>query len=215
MTLSGVIRGWVPRILLCLATASVISATAYLCAWFEYRGWPYFQDAQDITRYQIEELRAEVERYREASGRLPTSLAELDAVKEHKLRQDDEGRPLDAWERPYHYEVNDGSYDLYSLGRDGRVGGFGLDADLHAGKRHSATELPTLWQFTTELPTKGIQLSCLLAGLLAFPLCLLGVTRGATGRVPPARVVVVHGLTALFAVLTAVAISVLNLPTGH
>jgi hypothetical protein len=164
---------------------------------------------------QLEDLRAEVERYRVANGRLPTSLAELEAVKEHKVPLDDEGRPLDSWQRPFHYEVNDGSYDLYSLGRDGRAGGFGLDADLHAGKRDLATELPTLWQFTTQLDTEGIQLSCFLAGLLAFPLCLLGVTRGARGRVSPARIVVVHGLTALFAVLTAVVISVLHLPSGH
>jgi hypothetical protein len=208
-------RGWAPRILLCLATAAVISATAYLCAWFEYGGYPYFQIGQEMTRYELEEIRKEVERYRETSGRLPTNLAELDVVKDRKVRLDDRGRPVDYWDRPFHYEVDDGSYALYSLGRDGRVGGFGLDADLHAGKRDRATELPTLWQFTTQLNTEGIQLSCLLAGILAFPLCLLGVRRGEADRLSPVRVVFVHGLTAFFAVLTAVVISVVHLPSGH
>jgi general secretion pathway protein G len=42
--------------------------------------------------------------------------------------------PLDPWGRPYLYVqpgvANPGSYDLYSLGRDGRAGGEGEDADI-------------------------------------------------------------------------------------
>lgn len=42
--------------------------------------------------------------------------------------------PLDPWARPYLYLApghdNPGSYDLYSLGRDGKVGGDDEDADI-------------------------------------------------------------------------------------
>lgn len=42
--------------------------------------------------------------------------------------------PLDPWGRPYVYvspgHANLNSYDLYSLGRDGKVGGDGEDADI-------------------------------------------------------------------------------------
>ena len=42
--------------------------------------------------------------------------------------------PLDPWGRPYVYVapgvVNPSSYDLYTLGKDGRPGGSGEDADL-------------------------------------------------------------------------------------
>ena len=42
--------------------------------------------------------------------------------------------PLDPWGRPYHYtapgRVNASSYDLFSLGRDGRASGEGEDADV-------------------------------------------------------------------------------------
>lgn len=42
--------------------------------------------------------------------------------------------PLDPWGRPYLYvapgKENPTSYDLYSLGRDGKVGGDGEDADI-------------------------------------------------------------------------------------
>lgn len=42
--------------------------------------------------------------------------------------------PLDPWSRPYVYVApgreNPTRFDLYSLGRDGRVGGVGEDADI-------------------------------------------------------------------------------------
>lgn len=42
--------------------------------------------------------------------------------------------PLDPWGRPYLYvapgKENPTSYDLYSLGRDGKIGGDGEDADI-------------------------------------------------------------------------------------
>ena len=42
--------------------------------------------------------------------------------------------PADPWDRPYLYVIpgqhNPDSYDLYSLGRDGKEGGTGTDADI-------------------------------------------------------------------------------------
>jgi len=42
--------------------------------------------------------------------------------------------PLDPWGRPYQYlapgRENPSSYDVYSLGRDGKIGGEGEDADI-------------------------------------------------------------------------------------
>jgi general secretion pathway protein G len=42
--------------------------------------------------------------------------------------------PVDPWGRPYEYvspgTINPDSYDLFSLGRDGREGGEGEDADI-------------------------------------------------------------------------------------
>lgn len=38
--------------------------------------------------------------------------------------------PKDAWKQPLIYELNDGNYVLKSLGKDGREGGTGENADL-------------------------------------------------------------------------------------
>jgi general secretion pathway protein G len=46
--------------------------------------------------------------------------------------------PADPWGRAYHYlspgTANPDAYDLYSLGRDGRLGGTGEDADVTSWK---------------------------------------------------------------------------------
>jgi Type II secretion system (T2SS), protein G len=196
---------------LSMTTAAIISATAYLCAWLDYRGHPNFQPGQDMTLHDLKILSKDIEHYRERIGKLPASLADLEAEK-----MADEYVPLeDGWGRPFHYQVAGDRYELYSLGRDDKPGGVGPDADLYAGRQHSADELPTLWQFTTQLDTEGIQLTCLVAGILAFPLCLLGFKRGATNRATLVMVLVAHALTALFAVLAAGVISALHIPSGH
>jgi general secretion pathway protein G len=38
--------------------------------------------------------------------------------------------PQDPWGKPYVYESNGGTYAISSLGRDGRQGGEGVDADI-------------------------------------------------------------------------------------
>jgi len=45
-----------------------------------------------------------------------------------------ERAPLDPWQRPYVYRYpgSSGGFDLMSLGKDGKPGGEGLDADLDA-----------------------------------------------------------------------------------
>jgi hypothetical protein len=131
------------------------------------------------------------------------------------LDRDEDGQAVDGWGKPIHYEVEDGSYRLYSLGRDDLPGGTGEDADLYARHVDAANESFTLWEFTTCSGTKGIQLCCLLAGVLSFPFCLLGVRRGVANRVSPAKVLVAHGVTAVFAFLAAIVISVIHLPSGH
>jgi hypothetical protein len=117
------------RLMLCLATAVFISATAYVCAWLNYRDYHYLLQA---------------------------------------------GKEVDP-----------------------------------------ETKQLTLWQFTSLADTKGIKLTCILAGILAFPLCLLRVDRAATNRLSLVMVLAVHCVTIAFAVLTAVVISFLHLPSGH
>jgi general secretion pathway protein G len=97
------------------------------------------------ARAQVEIFALALDAYRLDNDRYPGTELGLSA-----LRTQPEGEaglhwrgpylrkelPLDPWDRPYVYrspgEVNQSSYDLLSLGRDGEVGGEGEDADIES-----------------------------------------------------------------------------------
>jgi general secretion pathway protein G len=96
------------------------------------------------ARAQIELLGLALDAYRLDNDAYPTTAQGLEALRVLPTSEPLPRRwrgpylrktvPLDPWGRPYVYrapgEVNPGSYDLLSLGRDGRPGGEGEDADL-------------------------------------------------------------------------------------
>ena len=101
--------------------------------------------AKDTTaRAQIELLSAAIEAYRMDNDVFPTTEQGLAALRTAPtgdprprdwrgpyLRRE---VPVDPWGRPYVYRspgtANPESYDLLTLGRDGREGGQGEDADV-------------------------------------------------------------------------------------
>lgn len=107
-----------------------------------------FQNVGDAkinaARSQIEIFALALDSYRMHNGVYPTTEQGLEALRTMPtvgepprnwrgpyLRK---AVPVDPWGRPYHYispgRENPESYDLYSLGRDGKVGGEGEDADI-------------------------------------------------------------------------------------
>ena len=96
------------------------------------------------ARAQIEMLSGAVEAYRMDNDLFPTTeqgLAALRVAPSTDPRPRDwrgpylrREVPVDPWGRPYLYRspgvINPDEYDLVSLGRDGREGGTGEDADI-------------------------------------------------------------------------------------
>jgi general secretion pathway protein G len=91
------------------------------------------------ARAQIVGLEKALEQYRLDVGGFPTTeqgLAALITRPADAARWDgaylSKGLPLDPWGHPYQYKQpgEHGEFDLISLGRDGRAGGEGLDADI-------------------------------------------------------------------------------------
>lgn len=102
-------------------------------------------DAKSTTaKTQIELFSVALDGYRLDNGAYPTTDQGLAALRERPTRAPVPANwrgpylrkavPLDPWGRPYLYrapgERNRGAFDLESLGRDGRVGGEGEDADV-------------------------------------------------------------------------------------
>jgi general secretion pathway protein G len=92
------------------------------------------------ARAQLDALDKAISAYRLDTGHLPSPEAGLSALVDRPANDPgwagpylQKAVPLDPWRHPYFYRVpGDGAheYELGSLGRDGRPGGTGLDADL-------------------------------------------------------------------------------------
>jgi general secretion pathway protein G len=96
------------------------------------------------ARSQIEMFALGLESYRIDNNVYPSTAQGLAALREMPTQGEPVTNwrgpylrrtvPLDPWGRPYAYvspgEQNPGQYDLYTLGRDGNVGGTGEDADI-------------------------------------------------------------------------------------
>ena len=102
-------------------------------------------EAKSTTaKTQIELLSVALDGYRLDNGSYPTTDQGLAALRERPTRAPVPANwrgpylrkpvPLDPWGRPYVYrapgERNPSAFDLESLGRDGKPGGEGEDADL-------------------------------------------------------------------------------------
>jgi general secretion pathway protein G len=102
-------------------------------------------EAKSTTaKTQIELLGTALDNYRLDNGAYPTTEQGLAALREKPIRAPvplnwrgpylRKAVPLDPWGRPYLYrspgERNAAGYDLQSLGRDGKAGGSGEDADI-------------------------------------------------------------------------------------
>ncbi|MGV6821014.1 MAG: type II secretion system major pseudopilin GspG [Parvularcula sp.] len=99
---------------------------------------------RQAAKTQVDALDAALRQYQLDMGSFPTTDEGLTALVEaptnhRRLDRYREGGylakptlPEDPWGNPYHYQFPGefGVFDVYSLGRDGKPGGNGLDADV-------------------------------------------------------------------------------------
>ncbi len=116
-------------ILVLLAGAATIAYTKHI------------EEAKTVkAKTDISTLDTAIDAYHIQNGAFPTTL---DALREKPAGEElpnwngpylKKPVPLDPWNQPYSYvmpgEKNPDSYDLYTLGKDGKEGGSGSDADI-------------------------------------------------------------------------------------
>lgn len=122
-----------------LVVIAVIATLASVVAPAVFR---HVGDARSTTaRSQIQTLTLALDSYRLDMMRYPTTDEGIQVLRVSRaasaewrgpyLRQE---VPPDPWGRPFIYRspgaANPDAFDLYSLGRDGRIGGVGEDADV-------------------------------------------------------------------------------------
>jgi general secretion pathway protein G len=81
-----------------------------------------------VARAQIDALEKALDQYRLDKRRYPTAEEGLAAIQPYLKKT----LPNDPWGRPYLYRASgaSGDFEVVSLGRDGKTGGSGEDADL-------------------------------------------------------------------------------------
>jgi hypothetical protein len=206
-------RVWdvIGRLPVALAVGAIVAGAAYYCAFTNMRDSYAYRWMETHTQLKLDWIEKAIQEHRQATGRLPADLAELDAGKaERRFRVNPRGQVVDAWERPYQYRAEGDTFTLYSFGRDGRPGGEGHDADVYPTSARRPLEPLTFRQFTFKEPTDGVQLTCLMAGACAGAVCM----RPARNRRGVGFLALV-GATAIGAVLVAIVISALHVPSGH
>ena len=92
------------------------------------------------TKSNITSINAALKMYRLDNGNYPTSEQGLKALVEKPTAAPVPGSwaqggylsapALDAWQKPYEYQSDGMSFTIRSLGRDGKPGGEGVDADI-------------------------------------------------------------------------------------
>lgn len=124
------------------ATAMLVFILVYVSAWAELRQQVAMGDISPpgiwIMRSDFFQIRQALTDYRQKHGRCPDTLDQVPELKEMRF--------VDAWGHPYQYTKTENGYSLISLGRDGKPGGVGLDADIDSEQEHIRLE-PTLSQF--------------------------------------------------------------------
>jgi general secretion pathway protein G len=91
------------------------------------------------TRAQLVGFEKALDHFRLDTGHFPSTQQGLNALLTHPQNESkwdgpymSKAIPMDPWGNAYQYKRpgDHGEYDLYSFGRDGRVGGDGQDADI-------------------------------------------------------------------------------------
>ena len=211
MTLRSNLLETVCRLAIAAACGAVVAATAYLSTFYDQRNLFSYRDQQLHTLGKLNALEQAIQRYRSATGQFPTDLTDLPAVKFYRqFSVNAKGQLVDVWDHPFQYRIDGDSFELYSLGADGLPGGVGRGADLYPRSAGRTPDVPTLRQFTFELPTQEIQRTCIVTGACAALLCLL-VTRKRRGAAFLGRAIAIT--IAFF--LIAIAATSLQAPTGQ
>jgi general secretion pathway protein G len=98
-----------------------------------------------VAAADLRTVSAALKMYRLDNGSYPTTQQGLEALAERPTSAPlprtwpEEGYlaevPRDPWDRAYVYKSTAGAFQLLSLGRDGKPGGEGVDADITAKRR--------------------------------------------------------------------------------
>ena len=156
-------------------TALLVFTITYLTCWVSLGYASVMNDLQfKLATFEFPIINEALQEYAETAGEFPESLQALAKVQQLGTPLGPSGEPLDPWNHPFRYRRTGDDFELASLGRDGQVGGAGLDADLDADDNFNGLEIRLpLSQFLFETSGSGqvfvvATVAAVLAGVIWF-----------------------------------------------
>ncbi|MEN6452461.1 MAG: type II secretion system protein GspG [Thermoguttaceae bacterium] len=141
------------RPVVALATASLIFVLTCLSAWLSMSGKPEMTFGTRVV-YRTHNMRWIAGNLLESAPRngYPSSL---EAIKESFRKKGASAEVIeqtftDPWGNPYQYQQTGNGFQLFSLGRTGKPGGTGLDAEIQYDGHVMNWPTPSLSQFLFE-----------------------------------------------------------------
>lgn len=204
-----------------LLSGLIVFAIVNVAAWYNHRGEFGVCPNQMLTRYIIlQHISQKIESYRKEHETLPLVLTDISDLENMMGKPD--SPPTDPWDNLIQYRLNDSSYELFSYGRDGKVGGIGLDADIFPDGRNRKKALPTFSQFfletdKSEINNGGFFMTSIFAGsMVAFIIFFSPIKEGKSkDTFKPAQLAVNALIIILIASVVGVFLLILHVPTGH
>ena len=155
-----------------IVTAVSIFILTHWCAWITF--WPYVAYG---PYYPLSQWRSvaynyqhQLDKYAKEHGHYPDVLK--DAF------PDSDSSFVDLWKNPYQYSRAEDGYRLVTLGRDGKHGGIGLDADVDLHNPRHITVQVTFSQFLLEGEgSKTLFKIALMSSLCSGLACLFAIGR--------------------------------------
>jgi general secretion pathway protein G len=154
------------RMAAALTSAVLVFVLVYLSSISAVSQMGELNESRSFFIGQGQRIREALAEYRKQRGQYPSSLDQLPGANERFVTKD-------LWQHPLQYSVTADGYTLASLGRDGKVGGDGLDADIDLSREGPVHLRPTLWQLLFETrDARGVftvaLLACLTSGLTCY-----------------------------------------------
>ena len=186
-----------------------------------YTAWQNALDTDMVSREQwftqktLNEINLATAKYQEKRHQNPQSYEQLlSLTNDFDLRYCNE-EFLDGWKRPFLISSNETSFLVTSYGRDGKPGGVGLDCDLTSKDWKPKESALTFVQFFTNALTRGMVVSCFVCGVFAFLTSFFTVKKWQHGEADYSNLFWRLAMTVGGALIAAIFISALHVPSGH
>lgn len=212
-------------VIVSILAAIVVFVVIIVSGWMNFRAAEPVCPRQWETRLSLGHLDSMVRSLIKENGKPPATLTISETSLSSEQFPNKDGRFIDAWGHELHYEVKpDDSVIIYSLGRDGKPGGVGLDADLFTDQREGQLKWPTFMQFyfpddPQEIQKGGLVVGAAFTAAMVMLAVLLSSFRALSEKSRRslfsvesiARVIGVVLLALVFGVMLAP----LHIPNGH